>query len=306
MILMSTLCDCNFFGLEEHFPSFIAPTSLLAWEQCPRMYFRQSILWEKPPDYDDRVLRFGSLCHKNLQHFYPNLDDEILTNLIENNIDPQPYFTQVLDNISANNWDYTLNDDYKTEMYAINKKFIDYRVNNWNVLLTKGRIADFIPHSVEEKMESEKYGIKAVVDVLHKTKTATFDYKTTKKFPEHLVKERPKDLLKQKQYDADMDSYVVQAVLNALAVEDKYGTRPTQMVYLFLRHLNDPKKNNGKLIVPIRQVDVDVVLKRVNRMKEALKERIFSKTDNKQSCLKYGGCKFKPTCEIQDLCMIGL
>lgn len=305
-MMTSTFCDCNFFGLEEHFPSHIAPTSLLSWEQCPRMYFRQSILWEKPPDYDDRVLRFGSLCHKNLQDFYPALNDDVLTELINTGNNPKKYFEQVLDNISISNWDYTLDETYKTEMYAINKKFVDYRVNNWNTLLSKNRIEEFLPHSVEEKIVSDKYGVKAVVDFLHKTKTATIDYKTTKKFPDHLIKERPKDLVKQKQYDVDMDSYVVQAVLNALVVKEKYGVLPTQMVYLFLRHLDAKKYNYGKLVVPIRQTDIDSVLVRVNRMKQALIERAFPKTDNTQHCLKFGGCKFKPTCAIQDLCIYNL
>lgn len=152
-------------------------------------------------------------------------------------------------------------------------------------------------------MDSSKYNVTAIIDKLSH-KYTMFDYKNDKGYPSILLKD-PQDLAPEEQFEYNETAfkYIVQAVLNAVCIEDFCGVLPEKMVYVFIRHLNSKKNNYGLLEIDITQEHIDLVFKKVNEVVANINNNHYPKTKNKQKCTMYNGCEYKTMCDLQNLCL---
>ena len=276
-------------------------TRLLTFLQCPMKYYFQ---YEHYPKIEilegDMVpLYFGRVAHKIPEHFYSEINEPMAF------ANPQQHFSDICTILLKKYWDYRIPQNKLDQMTHIANLFATSQAELFTELKESGNLPAFYPISVEERITSEKYNVTCILDRLNGNKTMV-DYKTTKKFPDLLLR-NPKTLTDEeyKQYEEEYLPYLIQAIINAACVHDKYGYFPTAMLFVFLRHI-DNNKHNGIIQVPITQKNVDIVFGIIKDANSKINARDFSKTTNLKNCTKYNGCEYKSHCDAANLCWVAI
>lgn len=280
---------------DSEYSKMLSPTALSLKIRCGLMYYYEKILKLPKEDEDRTALIFGSMTHSILEHFYYNIDEE------EANLDSYQHFTNIMEVLKQKYWDYELPQTKEKELDSIIQMFVEKQSGVYNRMLESGNTDNFYPLAVEDDITSKTYNIRSIVDRINKNFTIG-DYKTTKRFPELLLSD-PDTLsdYDRETYDKEILSYQIQAVMNAMCIEDKYGKIPSMMIFIFVRHLNN-KEHGGLLPIEMTQEVINKVRNLINIHSEEINKEIFLPTSDRTNCNKFGGCPYKEHCESEHAC----
>lgn len=295
------LFDEEFNNFPKSFPEdtkIISQSQVQSYMKCPRYWYFKSKLKLKAEKKDETWLKFGRVIHLILSEFYINIDmDMALQN-------PYSHFNYILKLLSTRHWDYSLDKKLlERDANAIFSDFAQVFGKRFLELKESNEIDVFFPLSVEEDIRSTTYPLRSIVDRINKGFVTFADYKTNKTLPEILF--RKPETLKPEElniYNYSMQNYVIQAVINAICIHDKYKVWPKACIFIFLRHLNSPSK--GMLPVYITQSYVEQVTGVVNRIYKSMSDGVYEKTKDANNCAEYGGCEFSFACDGYDMCLI--
>lgn len=278
----------------DEYDNFLSPTSLIEKIRCGRLYYYDRIL-HLPKDEDQTALLFGKMAHSIFEFFYPNINEnEAYENTYK-------YFLDILDSLKQKYWDFNIPQKLEPELDSILQKFAFKQSESFDKLAKKGKLDKFYPLATEKEIISKKYRLRCIIDCVNKNNTMS-DYKTTKQFPEILLKDVSELTESEKEiYYEERLQYEIQAMINALCYEDEYGVFPTMMIYIFVRHL-DNKEHGGLLPIMIDQELVDRIKPLINLHSEEINARIFTPTNNLNNCIKYKGCPYKEQCDSDNIC----
>ena len=295
------LFDEEFNSLPKMFPEdtdIMSQSQIQSYMKCPRYWYFKSKLKLKGEKKDETWLKFGRVIHLILSEFYTNIDEEMATQ------DPKTHFNYVLKLLSTRHWDYSLdkkllevdaNDIFSGFSQLFGQRFLE--------LKEMDQLDVFYPISVEEDIRATSQPLRSIVDRINKDFVTFADYKTTKVFPEILLK-KPETLSPEELnlYNYSIQNYVIQAVVNAICIHDKYKVMPKACIFIFLRHLNTP--HQGMLPIPITQSFIQQVIAIIDRMYEAMAGDVYEKTQDPDSCIEYGGCEYSMACDGYDMCLM--
>ena len=273
--------------------------SLTTFERCPKMWYFQRILKPTVKEKDKSAIYFGRVIHSVFENFYSEINPELA------NGNPKQHFLDVLNLLLTTHWHYSLPESRQKDAQTILNKFATNQAEKYIALNKNGNIKNFYPSLVEKRIISKKYKLEIVLDRLNNNRSMA-DYKTNKNFPELLLCDRSK-LNKEYQikYDKEMKPYMIQAVLNAVAVFDELEFMPHVMIFVFVRHL-DNKKHGGLLTVSITQEAIDYVMEMLHNFEKHVIENNFPCTNDKEVCDMYLGCEYRTYCDAESICWLGL
>ncbi|MCK4665850.1 PD-(D/E)XK nuclease family protein [Candidatus Dependentiae bacterium] len=276
----------------------ISQSQIQSYMKCPRYWYFKSKLKLKGEKKDETWLKFGKVIHLILSEFYTNIDLDMAKQ------DPFSHFTYVLKLLTSQHWDHSLdrkllevdaNQIFAGFSQAFGERFLE--LNEMN------RLDIFFPMSTEEDIRSTTQPLRSIVDRINPGLKTFVDYKTNKVYPDILLK-NPSELSpdEMKLYNYSIQNYVIQAIINAICIHDKYKIWPEACIFIFVRHMNTPHK--GFLRIPITQDFINQVTSVVDRIYKSMSDGIYEKTKDPNSCVEYGGCEFSMACDGLDLCLI--
>lgn len=276
----------------------ISQSQIQSYMKCPRYWYFKSKLKLKGEKKDETWLKFGKVIHLILSEFYSNIDLDMAKQ------DPFSHFTYVLKLLTSHHWDHSL--DRKLLEVDANQIFNGFSQTfgeRFLELNEANQLDVFFPMSTEEDIRSTTQPLRSIVDRINPGLKTFVDYKTNKTYPEILLK-NPSTLLPEELnvYNYSIQNYVIQAMINAICIHDKYKVWPEACIFIFVRHLTASHK--GFLRIPITQNYIDQVTGVVNRIYKAMSDGVYEKTKNPDSCAEYGGCEFSMACDGLDLCLI--
>lgn len=276
----------------------ISQSQIQSYMKCPRYWYFKSKLKLKGEKKDETWLKFGRVIHLILSKFYQNIDLDMAKQ------DPLSHFLYVFKLLTSQYWDHSLdrklldvdaNQIFAGFSQAFGERFLELNETN--------QLDIFFPMSVEEDIRSTTQPLRSIVDRINPGLKTFVDYKTNKQYPEILLK-NPSTLSPDElnNYNYSIQNYVIQAVINAICIHDKYKIWPETCIFIFVRHLSAPHK--GFLRIPITQNYVDQVISVVNKIYKAMQGEKYERTKNPDNCIEYGGCEFSMACDGMDLCLL--
>ena len=284
----------------EEDTKIISQSQIQSFMKCPRYWYFKSKLKLKAEKKDETWLKFGRVVHLILSQFYTNIDIDMAKQ------DPISHFTYVLKLLSTQKWDYSLdekllevdaNQIFTGFARAFGERFLELNEAN--------QLDIFFPMSVEEDIRSTTQPLRSIIDRINPGLRTFVDYKTNKTFPDLLLRD-PKSLTPEelRSYNYAIQNYVIQAVINAMCIHDKYKVWPEACIFIFVRHFNTPHK--GFLTIPITENYVKQVTGVVDRIYKAMSDGVYEKTKDPDSCIEYGGCEFSFRCDALDMCLVDM
>lgn len=308
------MSDYNDDGWKE-----LSPTALITFMRCPKKYYFQKVAKIEVPR-DETALIFGKIIHAVFEDFYIEIDPEDIEDADVETI--ETYFMTICEDILNQHWNYGIgtetknNNDLKEEALAIFESFAWMESVNYKARYDADKIDTFFPANVEEDITSEKRNIRCIVDRRNQTGNI-IDYKSNKIFPEILLSDYNNlSNSDKKKYKDKMFEYKVQAMMNAMCIEDKYEERPKNMIFMFVRHLPNKQKksknqkknknNNGVLKIPITDKYLNEVENYIDKASKMINAGKYPRTANKSNCLMYNGCEYKQMCDAQNICIMAL
>lgn len=282
----------------EEDTKIISQSQIQSYMKCPRYWYFKSKLKLKAEKKDEKWLKFGRVIHLILSEFYTNIDIDMAKQ------DPVSHFTYVLKLLSTKHWDYSLDEKLlEVDANQIFTLFSQSFGNRFLELNSVDKLDIFFPMSVEEDIRSTTQPLRSIIDRINPGLTTFADYKTNKTFPEILMKD-PATLFGEEVnvYNYAIQNYVIQAIVNAICIYDKYKVWPEACIFIFVRHLNNAHK--GLLRIPITQNYITQVTGVIDRIYKSMNDGVYEKTKDINKCAEYGGCEFSFACDGLDMCLI--
>jgi hypothetical protein len=282
-------------------PDYISyPTSVSNFLFFPRKFILKKLHIQPEAERGPGLLA-GVLVHSIAEQLFKNIDPN------QASLSPEGHFIDIVKNLRTTKWDYNIPNEKVPIIDEMLQNLAMYTASTYKLLKAQNRLPQFMPFSLEEEIISPTLKIGARIDRINQSKNF-IDYKTDALFPEILLRQKssltPSELF---DYNFSYTHLLIQAVIGAMLIEEKYGVLPSHCSFMYLRYLTIT--GNGIITVTISQEKKDLVMSYIAKMLSDIQNDIFPACTSKhpRACYFYNSpCEFKTKCDATSLCILSI